>query len=214
MSNAYGYNDGAINISGGQVVGADAYNTSTTNISGGSVIAPFSRDMGTTNISGGSVTYATAYDMGTLNISGGDVSYAIGFDSSITNISGGNVTNAFGSDTNLTNVSGGILINGLFLEQSTANANFIGMNLSYAYTGYGTGNPYNALADSFLVSGFIGGKQRLYNLYLSNDSGTGNSTVRQLLFNGAAQVVPEAGSLTLLLPALGVLTIALHRRKK
>ena len=118
----------------------------------------------------------------------------------------------------------GALANGFFLESPTATVNFVGTGLLFAYQSYGSNNPYSTFADFFQISGTIGGAARTYDLYIRNAVGknqatTPKSAARQFTFNGAAPVnpvvVPEAGTVALLLPALGILgtVVAVRRRK-
>lgn len=122
---------------------------------------------------------------------------------------------AYGYDTSTVNISGGVLTNGFILVNSTAKANFVGTGLSFTYQSYDKNNPYDYFSDFFKITGTIGGVMRTVNLYVGNQSGasgTPNSTPRQFTFNGAA-VVPEGGTLALLLPALGVALVAVRKRK-
>ena len=213
------YNTSTVNISDGSVSYAFAYNTSTINISGGSVGYAFAYNTSTTNISGGSVGYVTAYSTNTVNISNGSVNYANAYDTSTTNISGGSVGYAIGRNTSTTNISGGTLTNGFLLNHTTATVNFIGTSLTGAYQSYGYNSPYNTYADFFQVSGIIGGTPTTYDLYIRNENGsrgptTPNRAARGFTFNGGMPViVPEMGTLALLLPSLTLLGMVARRKK-
>ena len=180
---------------GGNVSGAQGFNNSAI------------------NVTGGSVTYDSGYDTTTLNISGGAVTNASGFDASTTNLSGGNVVNAYGYGTSIMNISGGNVANGSLLISADAVVNFVGTGLSYAYSGYNYNNPYDYYADTFIISGSFAGASHSYAIYLYKQKTPGVSadgTPRQFTFNGAA-VVPEAGTLAFVLPALAIGALACYR---
>jgi len=204
-------------ISGGDVSVVAGHDDSTTGISGGSIVAISGYNASTTNISGGYMYYDYGYNTNVTNISGGTVSQAEIYNSSTLNIRGGTVDYAFGFDTTTTNMSGGSISKYILLTSTTSTVNFVGTGLSFAYQGYGTFSPFVNYADQFRVTGIIGGVPSSVNVYLSNaarENGKANSTQRQFTFS-APVVVPEAGSLALLLPALGVLGafVAVRRQK-
>jgi len=134
---------------------------------------------------------------------------------STTSVSGGSFASIDGT-TSVFNFTGGIFTKGIMLR-NLAEANFIGMGLSFAYMDYGNTNPYNTYADSFKVTGIIGGVPNTsYNLYLANaagSGGTGDDSQRQFGFVPPVSV-PEAGSLVLILPALGVLGAVVVARRR
>ena len=182
---------------GANVLEADGYNSNTMTISGGIV---------------GS---ASGYNTSTTTISGGSVQLAYGGDTSTTNINGGSVHYATGYNTSTMNLSGGTLLSGLFLTDS-AQANFIGTGLSYAYSGYGYNSTYFAYADAFTISGTFAGASQSYQLYVRNPdgaSGTTNSTPRQFAFNGqSVTAVPEARTLALASIGFAVSGVGLTHR--
>ena len=125
-----------------------------------------------------------------------------------------------GFNASTLNISGGTLTNGLELFDSTAKANFVGTGFSYVYVGYGDNTFYGAYCDQFTISGFFAGASKSYQLYIKSGDGSGNGTTpnsapRQFTFNGAAPaVVPEAGTLALLVPAFGVALAFVARRRR
>ena len=221
------------NITGGSVYSAAAYDSAATTISGGTVTAAVGFNATVTTVSGGTVGQIQGYNASTTAINGGAISQIAANNASITTITagvvgsltvadnstatitGGTLTNAYGQNASTTVVRGGALPNGLILFDS-AQADFVGSGLSYAYIGFGTGNPYHDYADAFTVSGTFGGATALYSLYLYNQNGIANTAPRQFALNGVVVAVPEAGTLALILPALGVAGagIAAHRSRR
>ena len=131
-------------------------------------------------------------------------------------MSGGSVVFAYGFDNSTLNISGGKVTLGVVLGGTTAKVNFVGTDLSYFYSGYSQYDAYGTYVDLFMVSGTIGNVANTTSLYIRNAAGAGgsaNSTPRQFTFNGVAPtVVPELGTLALLLPALGLVGIVARRR--
>ena len=201
-----------MNISGGSIGSATGFDTGTINVSGGDFYFTNSNDLSSINISGGSVTDANSYNSSTINISGGSVFRAYAHSNSTTNISGGSVSFTEGKESSSININGGTLTNGILLRDTTATVNFVGTGLSFMYQSFGNNNPFQEFSDRFAVSGTIGGATTTYDLYIRNQSGMGNSTPRQFNFV-APVVVPEAGTFALVLPALGLLSAALVRRR-
>lgn len=183
-------------------------------VNGGNVSTIYNYNTSTVNISGGIVASSVrGSESSTTNITGGDVRRAEGINN-ITRISGGSVFDSFAYGTAAFHISGGTLTKGLFLSDTTATANFVGTGLSSAYSGYTSNNAAGAAADYFIISGTFGGVTRTYDLYIRNRTGTGDNTRRQFTI-GTPEVVPESGTVALLLPALGVLgaVVAARRRK-
>ncbi len=194
------------------------YNTSTANISGGTLTTTRTNNASTTNISGGSLISAFTFNTGTTNISNGNVAYIQSFDSSTANISGGSANFSYGYDSSTTTISGGTFAKGFLLMNTAAKTTFIGTNLTFAYQSYGNSNPYGIYADFFKISGTFGGAAKTYDLYIRNDDNNNgpapaNTAQRQFAF-AAPVVVPEAGTLALLLPALSVFGAVVAARRR
>ncbi len=224
VENARGYNSNTINMDAGRVDNAGVSSTARLNLIGGSIASMTGNNNTALSIGGGTVQSVTVSNNATLNISGGTTSFANGLGTSRMSISGGFVQNVILSNSANVDISGGTVFNGVMLNSATATANIVGTGLSFAYIGYSNSNPYGVYADLFRISGtFGGGGNRLgdgtaYDVYIrnpANASGTPNAAPRQFSFNGAPPVVvPESGTVALLLPALGVVGVLAARRRK
>lgn len=190
--------------------GGTPYFATLNVVTGGNVGSFFGYNACVMNMSGGIVNGAVSDGTSTLNISGGSVNNVAVRENSTANFSGGVVNLVYCEQSSTTNISSGTFMSGFGLNSSTASVNFVGTGLSFAYQSSGS-SMYSGYADFFKVSGTVGGATNTYDLYIRNTNGVPNSTPRQFRFNGAAVAVPEAGSLALLLPAMGILGAVVAR---
>ncbi|MBC8142751.1 MAG: hypothetical protein H7Y38_15105 [Armatimonadetes bacterium] len=216
VGEARGNDSSEINVSGGTVTTLNANNDNSVDLRPGARVTTFNNAANNT-IDSDTVTTVNGFAGSVTNIiSGGTVTAANS--NGTVNISGGAIADFSNAGNAI--ITNGDITNGIFMENGSASVNFVGTGLAYAYTGYGLNNSYGYYADAFTITGAFGGVPKTYNLFIRNDNGSGgaataNSAPRQFLFNGAAPaVVPEAGTLALLLPALGVLGAVVVRRRK
>lgn len=213
------YSAGMANITGGSVGTAVGEDGSVTNISGG-VVADATASGGVTfgdeleasifNISGGSVTNMTARLISQVNVTGGSITNAIGYDQSVFNIYDGFIAEILAYDESVFNIYGGNIGGNTITQLSdAAMINFFGLDI--AYTGAEAGVS-NGLSGIYYNVAWTRNDNTVVNTrYFDVNGVISDGTPQGIALNPV--VVPEAGSLALLLPGF-VLGMVIARRKQ
>ena len=221
------YNSSTVNLITGASVGSvvSAYDSSKVNISGGSVGAGlYATSSSTVNIRGGSIRYRLeARGSSKVNISGGSIGDTLhAYDYSIVTMSGGSSGHSLNAhDSSRLTMSGGSIIGGLFAS-SFGTVDLSGGSVSgeLVIRDSGALNIFGRGLVALLVDPNYFGSYSLYSLSGKLLDGTVLTNKDLYIQNGTdarftlTEVVPEPGSLALLVGCIGVLPLLVLRRRR
>ncbi len=210
------------NVNGLAGYGVRTFGAFRANINGGNINNLFGEDNSITAITAGNITEATFSNNAnvTMNNDGAAINSLFLGTAGTTqaptaNISGGVFTLMTLTANSVATITGGIVptvpLSGVFLYDTGARANIFGTGLVATYVGLAD-NRDTFNVTGALQNGTVYTSSAPLPVSIRNETGKSNNVQRQFTLNNPA-VVPEAGTLGLILPVIGMIGTLIRRKK-